>query len=184
MTAAADSSAQPAPLPDFVNLNFLVEEAEREYQSFVIDRSNIVSNTHIDFYGANLNLTPHSDSARYQAALMRQVIAMIDGVAEAADVPIVFMFIPHPFDVTDNYDEWRLDSDRYPNYDARNQIRILEEAARSIDARYLSLYEHFRSTDANGLYFHGGDDHWNGKGQEFAARLMSEWLKELKLQQH
>ena len=78
----------------------------------------------------------------------------------------------------------QLDANRYPQYDSRNQIRILENAAQSIDAPYLSLYDHFRSVNANELYFHGGDDHWNGKGQEFAARLMIEKLRELRLQRH
>jgi hypothetical protein len=171
----------PAPISDFVNLDFLVDQAEREYRDFVVDESDLISNTHMDYYSANLNLTPNSDSARFQSDYMQQVFAKIDGLAEAAGVPLVFMFIPHPFDVTESYDDWQLDRHRFPNYDSRNQIRVLEDAARQMDAPFLSLYDRFRSTDANELYFHGGDDHWNRKGQLLAAQMMAEHLRALGL---
>ncbi len=181
---ASQSSDGPASIPDFINLDFLVEQAEREYRDFVEEKSDLITNTHIDYYSANVNLTPRSDSARFQSEYMRQILARIDATAKDAGVPLVFLFIPHPFDVAENYDEWQLDQSRYPDYDSRNQIRVLEKAAASLKTPYLSLYEPYRATDANKLYFHGGDDHWNRHGQLLAAQLMVRRLHAIGLLAH
>jgi hypothetical protein len=156
--------------------DFLLETADREYRSFVIDRNDVITNTRLDWYGADVSLAPQSDSARYKVALMAAVLRRIRDVAAANAVPLVFLFIPHPVDVTDHYDDWRFDRARYPLYDGRNQTLPLESAARSLGVPYLSLYDVFRAGDANGLYFHRGNDHWNASGQRLAAQTTATYL--------
>lgn len=166
-------------LSDFMNPDFLVEQAEREYRDFVINGNDVVTNTHIDYYSANINLTPFSDSARFQTDLMRQILTKIASLANANDASLIFLFIPHPYDVAEDYDDWGFDHSRYPDYDSRNQIRILEDAAQNLNVPFLSLYDVYQSADANQLYFHGGDDHWNAAGQSLAAELMSDSIRNL-----
>ena len=107
---------------------------------------------------------------------MRAVLRRIRDVVARSGVPLVFLFIPHPFDVTDHYDGWRIDRERFPDYDGRNQTAPLEEAARALGVTFVSLYDAYRASDANSLYFHGGDDHWNAAGQRIAAEMMAEEL--------
>lgn len=168
---AAGAAEQAAKFSDW---NFLLAEAEREYRSFVVERNDIVTNTHVDYYSADVSLQPQSPSARYKVALMRAVLGRIRDVARAQGVPLAFLFIPHPNDVTDQYDDWRpVDRARFPAYDGRNQTAALEDAARALGVPFVNLYEPYRAVDASQLYFRGGDDHWNAAGQRMAAELMA-----------
>ena len=156
--------------------DFLLKQAEGEYRSFVLERDDVVTNTHADYYSAAVSLTPRSASARYEVALMREVLRRIRDVAAQNSIPLAFLFIPDPFDVTDHYDGWRLDRERFPDYEGRNQIAPLENIGRALGVPFVSLYDVYRANDANSLYFHGGDDHWNAAGQRMAAEVMANYL--------
>jgi len=161
---------------DQTNIEFLLKEAEREYQSFIVEGNNIVTNTHVDYYSADVSLEPKSKSARYKIALMKAVMRRIRDVAKQNGTPLVFLFIPHPADVTDHYDSWRIDRKKFSDYDGRNQISPLEDAAQDLQVPYVSLYDIFRQRDANLLYFHE-DDHWNAAGQRLGAEVMANFLQ-------
>jgi hypothetical protein len=169
-------SWRPADYSSNTGVDFLLAEAEREYRSFIVERNDIVTNTHADYYSADVSLTPKSASARYKAALMGAVMGRIRDLARQNGTPLVFLFIPHPVDVADNYDNWRIDRRRFPDYDGRNQTAPLEDAARALGVPFISLYDSFRKAGANSLYFHQNDDHWNGAGQRLAAQLVSDFL--------
>lgn len=160
---------------DQTNIDFLLKEAEREYRSFIVERNDIVTNTHVDYYSADVSLTPRSESARYKIALMRAVMRRIRDVAQQNNTPLAFLFIPHPVDVTDHYDSWLIDRKKYSDYDGRNQTAPLEEMARNLQVPFVSLYDVYRQHDANSLYFHD-DDHWNAAGQQMAAEVMADYL--------
>jgi hypothetical protein len=91
-------------------------------------------------------------------------------------VPLVFLFIPHPVDVAEGYDGWRVDPQRYPGYARRNLVAPLEAAAEALGVPFVSLHDAYSQRDANALYFHGGDDHWNEAGQQLAADLTVAYL--------
>lgn len=162
-------------MDDQTNIEFLLKEAEREYRSFIVEGNSIVTNTHVDYYSADVSLTPRGESARYKIALMRAVMRRIRDVAQQNGTPLAFLFIPHPSDVTDHYDSWLIDRKRFPDYDGRNQIAPLEETARTLRVPFVSLYDIYRQHDANALYFHD-DDHWNAAGQRIAAEVMADYL--------
>lgn len=166
----------PDEAAKFSDWDFLLAEAEREYRSFVVDRNDVVTNTHVDYYSADVSLQPDGASARYKVALMKAVMARLRDVARAQGVPLVFLFIPHPNDVTDKYDWGPVDRTRFPGYDGRNQSAPLEAAARELGVPFLGLYDVYRPVDASRLYFHGGDDHWNAEGQRLAAESMARLL--------
>lgn len=173
LSGAAGQLRARADDPRAASLEFFLAEAEREYRSFVVDRDPVVTNTHMDYYSADVSLTPDSDSAKYKIALMGAVMARVRDVAASNGVPLTFLFIPHPVDVTDRYDDWRIDRARFPGYRPRNQVEPLEAAAKRLGVAYVSLFDAYRAVDANRLYFHGGDDHWNAEGQRMAAELVA-----------
>lgn len=160
-----------------VDSEFLLAEARREYES-LISGSPVVANTHIDYYSADVSLEPNSDSARYKVALMRGVLERLHSIAKNSGTPVVFVFIPHPADLTDNYDWGAVDLSRHPDYNARNQIAPLERFVTDIGNDYVSLYDAFRASEPNKLYLHGGDDHWNPAGQKLAAQLVANYVYE------
>lgn len=168
--------ATPNPGADVTGTDFLLAEAEREYKSFILDRDDVVTNTHADYYSADVSMAPGSASARYKVALMHAVLGRIRDVAARSGVPLAFLFIPHPADVSESNDWGMADRRRFPDYDGRNQIAPLEAAAKSLGVPFLSLYDLYRGRDATALYLHGPDDHWNSAGQALAAKAMAELL--------
>jgi lysophospholipase L1-like esterase len=176
---AAMAARRAAPNEAPVDMAFLLEEARREYESVVVKRDDIVTNTHIDYYSADVSLTPDSPSARYKVALMKAVLQRIAAVAKEHAVPLAFLFIPHPMDLAEGYDAWKpVDRARFPAYDGRNQTAPLEAAAASLGVPYLSLYEPFRAKGPQAHYLRGGDDHWNAAGQQAAAAAMAELVQQ------
>jgi hypothetical protein len=159
-----------------LNMDFLLAESEREYRSY--KRNDDVTNTHVDYYSADVSLKPRSESARLKIRLMTAVLERIRDIAARADVPLVFLLIPHPLDVDlGKAADWgTVDRLRFPEYQARNQIAPLEAAAKALGVPFLSLYDLYRSRGADSVYLHGGDDHWNDAGQAIAASAMTTLL--------
>ncbi|TPV92487.1 MAG: hypothetical protein B7733_25580 [Myxococcales bacterium FL481] len=157
-----------------VDLEFLLAEAEREYQSHAVDGDPTVTNTHVDYYAADVSLTPNSDSARYKVSLMHGVLRRIAAYVGEQGLPLVFVFVPHAGDLSSAYDWPAVDPERFPDYNRRNQVRPLEELAQAEGWLAVSLFDAFQARDVNALYLHGGDDHWNGAGQAYAAELVAE----------
>ena len=176
-----EAGSEGARYEDFTDIDALLAEAGREYRSFVVERNDIVTNTHLDYYSADVSLAPNGASARYKIALMEAVLRRIRDVAAASGVPLVFVFIPHPADVAGQYDDWKVDRVRFPDYDGRNQTAPLERSARSLDVPFVSLYDAFRAADASALYYHAGDDHWNDAGQRLAAELVDRYVSDRRL---
>jgi hypothetical protein len=144
----------------------MLDEAEHEYRSYQQD--NVVTNTHVDIYSADVSLTPERESARFKVRLMAAVLARIRDVAARNDTPLFFVLIPHPGDLPGGYDAWHIDRSRFPQYDGRRQTAALEDAVKTMGVPYLNLYDVFGAHDPNALYLHN-DDHWNEAGQELAA---------------
>lgn len=174
LLGAAPAAAKPGA--EVTGSDFLLAEAEREYKSFVLDNDDVVTNTHADYYSADVSMAPGSASARYKVALMQAVLRRIRDVAARGGVPLAFLFIPHPADVSESSDWGMSDRRRFPGYDGRNQIAPLEAAAQSLGVPFLSLYDLYRAHGAGALYLRGGDDHWNAAGQRLAATAMAELL--------
>ena len=170
----ADAQGKP-------NWPFLLEEAEKEYSSAVTRKDPFVTNTHVDYYSADISLRPDSESARYKVRLMSAVLDHIVSIAAANKTPILLMFVPHPADLSDTYDWGKPDGQLYPDYAERNLIAPLEEFATQRGVPFVSLYDSFKVSNPNSLYLHGGDDHWNAAGQKLAARMVADSVMKVSL---
>jgi hypothetical protein len=153
---------------------FLLAQAAAEFASY--QRDDVVTNTHADFYNADISLDVDSASARYKVRLMRAVLARIVATAKSHDVPLIFLFIPHPSELGE-YDTWRIDRGN-PNYDGDRPVALLESIASELAVPYLSP---MAGHDPNKFYFRGGDDHWNDAGQDLAAQSMARFVTSLGL---
>ncbi len=153
-----------------------LEQKRLEYREAVVDGSTVVTNLFHDYYDADISLAPQSASSEYKIQLMERVVARIKETARSSGVPLVLLIIPSAIDVCDGYDAGRVDLDRFPKYRRSQATDELESMAQDHQIPYINLFPAFRSRDANDLYFHGGDDHWNDAGQSLASSLVANFL--------
>lgn len=147
-----------------------------EYREFVIEGNREVSHLLNDHYDADISLTPDSDSARYKVRFMEAMIERIDETARHYGVPLLLLIIPSPIDVCEDYDGAQVDTRKYPGYRRPTLTTIIEESALRHAIPHINLFPPFRARNANELYFHGGDNHWNDAGQELAAELTANYV--------
>lgn len=148
-------------------------QVQEEYREFVERHDDVVRELLSDPYNADVSLLPGSDSARYKVRMMQAVMQRMAAVAEANDVPLFFVFVPHAIDMTD-HPSGRIDTAKYPQYDPARATAELDAIAQRIGRPYLDLYAPFRAHGADGLYFRDLDDHWNDAGQALAAELAAQ----------
>jgi hypothetical protein len=147
-----------------------------EYRQYVVEGDNVVHELYRDPYNADVSLTPESESARYKIAMMEQIIARMRLTADTQHVPLLFVLIPSPIDVADEHETGEVDPLRYPAYRRSALTDILEQICRRNQIPAVNLFVPFWERGARDLYLKGGDDHWNKRGQDFAAELVSKFI--------
>jgi lysophospholipase L1-like esterase len=154
-----------------------LRQANDEYRQYVIEGDNAVHDLLIDPYNADVSLTPTSASARYQVAVMEQIMRRMNEAAVENNVPLVFLLIPSPIDATDRHESGEVDPVKYPEYKRSTLTDILEQICERNGFRELNLFAPFWQRRTEGLYLGGMDDHWNARGEAYAAELMAEFLR-------
>jgi hypothetical protein len=132
------------------------------------------------YYDADIALQPDSPSARYKIALMEKVFGNLRDVADRAATRLAIVILPAALDVCDHYD-FRVNAQRYPQYDRSRLSSIAEGMALRNGIPYINLFPELRAVDANLYYFHGGDNHWNDAGQAKAAQLLADLIEQRQL---
>lgn len=145
-----------------------------EYREYVVDGDNVVHELLSDPYNADVSLSPSSDSARYRIELLEQIIARMRATTSEMHVPLMFVLIPSPIDVTDEHESGEVDPELHPEYRRSTLTDILEQICRRKQVPAVNLFGPFRERGAGELYLKGVDDHWNEAGEDFAAELVSD----------
>jgi hypothetical protein len=148
-----------------------------EYQQYVIDGDNAVHNLLDDRYSADVSLMPASASARYRIAMMEQIMRRIGETAAKNNVPLAFLLIPSPIDATDGHQMGEVDPVKYPEYKRSTLTDILDQICQRNGLRAVNLFDPFWERRTDGLYLGGFDEHWNARGEAYAAELMGEYLR-------
>jgi hypothetical protein len=152
-----------------------------EYRQYITEGDNAVHDLYSDPYNADVSLTPSSDSARYKVAMMEQIMRRMADVAARSNAALVFVLIPSPIDATDENDSGEVDPAKYPEYRRSTLTDILEQICRKNDLRFVDLFTPFWERRADELYLKGGDDHWNARGQAYAAELVGDFVVDQQL---
>jgi hypothetical protein len=148
-----------------------------EYRRYVVEGDNAVHDLLIDPYNADVSLTPTSASARYKVAMMEQIMRRMQQTAAENNVPLVFLLIPSPIDAADMHEIGEVDPVKYPEYKRSRLTDILVQICQGNSFRAVDLFGPFWQRRADGLYLAGLDDHWNARGEAYAAELMTEFLR-------
>lgn len=157
-----------------------LQQHQDEYQEYVVEGDNVIRMLRSDPYSADISLLPDSPSAQYKLALMDAVIRRISATAQAHDVPLLLLAIPHPMDVLDgSHESGRVDIARYPAYEPSRLTDSIQAMAESQGIDYVNLYQPFRAVDdPAALFLKAGDDHWNDAGQRYAAGILGAHILE------
>ena len=147
-----------------------------EYRQYVIAGDNAVHYLMGGPYDADVSLTPTSESARYKIAMMEQIMRRMAETAKKNAVALVFLLIPSPVDAADTHESGEVDAAKYPEYKRSTLTEILEQICARNGFRAVNLFGPFWERRADDLYLKGMDDHWNPRGQAYAAELVSEYL--------
>lgn len=152
-----------------------------EYEEAVTNRRAEAMLEYPDHPDADVRLEPSSPSALHKVDLMAETLLAIRDAAKARGVPLLLLVVPSAPDVCRGYDTDAADTARFPQYRPDNLTRPIERAADAYAIPYLGLFGPFTATDANALYAHGGDTHWNPAGQALAAKLTARAIVERRL---
>jgi hypothetical protein len=135
-----------------------------------------VHGLYVDPYNADVSLTPTSESARYKIAMMEQIMQRMAAVTARNNAALAFVLIPSPIDVTDEHESGEVDPLKYPEYRRSTLTDILEQICQRNGLRVVNLFDPFWQRRADDLYLKGWDDHWNARGQAYAAELVSQFV--------
>jgi len=174
---------EPDAPTGYAYMDAALHDSQAEYKDYVIDGNNSVKNLLHDLYDADVSLTPNSDSSQYKRTLMDRVIEKMKRVADAHSVPLMLVIVPAPFDIVDNY-AVTVDTKKYPEYRRSELSDIVEGIAQKYDISYVNLYKPFRERGAASLYFVVDNDHWNAAGEQLAADLIADYIKQHHFQTH
>jgi len=169
--------AHPA-LPEPGNTELLrtwLSYHEDEYKNFVVEQDNQVYNLFLDHYDDDVNLYPRSESSLYKRVFMERMMERVQHIASSHGVPLLFLIIPAAYDVVEKWDV-SVDTRVFPEYRRSELTDVLEQIAIKHGLKYLNLFDLFRSHQAEDIYYHKGDDHWNTRGQQLAAGLTEEYI--------
>jgi lysophospholipase L1-like esterase len=153
-----------------------LERSRAEYRSYVIDGNNDVADAFQDHDDSDLRVEPEADGSRHKRKMMAQVLRRIRDTASRQGVPVVVLLIPAALDVCETFDGRRVDPAKYPAYRRSAITDAMAEAAAAAGLPCVDLFPVFREGDANRLYLHETDDHWNAAGQDLAAERMAAYL--------
>lgn len=128
-----------------------------------------------DHYDYDVALQPSSESARYKMRLMDKVIGRMAAAAEEARVPLLLVLLAAKVDICELCSAAPFeaaDLRKYPEYRRSNIVDALARSAEAAGLPYVNLFDSYRDTGADKLYF-VDDGHWNDEGQALAARLVA-----------
>lgn len=154
-----------------------LKACRREYETYVKEGDNVVEEDGFgDHDDTDIRLEPERDHALYKKRLMEEMLRRIKDTVSNRGSTLVLLLIPLAVDACDNYEGRKVDAARYPAYRRSAITDAAAEAATQAGLPYVNLFPVFRTADADRLYLHGNDDHWNDVGQDLAAAAMVDYL--------
>ncbi len=157
-----------------------LEQHIAEYEQYITENNNVVGDLQEDPYTADISILGRTaSSAAYKIRLMEAVLRQMKELLDAESIPVVLVAIPHPIDaLRGEHDTGRVDASVYPGYDSDLLVNSLVSIGTDLDFPTVNLLPHFRAHDPVSLYFRGGDDHWNDKGQALAAGYVADFINQ------
>jgi hypothetical protein len=141
---------------------------EKEYSVYKKSMPKIES---MDHYDIDIALNPEQESSIMKIKLMEEVLKKANDFARSKNIAFLVLIQPSVIDSTKenfslNYEHLQ----KYPNYKRTNLTNAIEKICVSHNIKYINLFEVFKNSSPEQLFFRGVNNHWNDLGQDIAAR--------------
>ncbi len=159
-------------------VDYCLEKCVYEFDTAVTGEQHVI-HAHellLDQYDADIALTSDSASARYKVRLMDRLLGALGDVVRRHDVPLLLLAIPERIDLYPP--EIGVNREKYPHYDPTALTDAIASAASTHGLSCIDLFEPFLADAGADLYFRGSNNHWNDRGQAFAAKLVADRIRE------
>lgn len=134
-----------------------------------------------DHYDLDVAVSPDSESAKVKVRLMEAVLKEAKRMAESKGVEFLVLIQPSVIDLTNNFLISYKDLQKFPGYQKTNLTDAVDNICKANNINRINLFNVFQKNNPGGLFFTGGNNHWNGKGQDIAAREVRRVILEKEL---
>ena len=140
-----------------------------EYEQYLVFDST--PNPFWTHYDLDVATAPSDIASITKINLMEAVLTNAHGFAQSKGVHFFVLIQPSSFDMTMengvlNYEYLK----KYPAYERTNLTATIQNICEKHKIPYLNLFPIFEDNDPETLYFRAGDNHWNDRGQDLAAK--------------
>ena len=130
-----------------------------------------------DHYDIDIALNPGQESSKIQIKLMEAVLKKANNFARSNGIEFLVLIQPSVVDLRKN--NFNLNYEylqKFPHYQKNNLTGAVERICASNNINYINLFDIFKNNNPDKLYFRAGDNHWNDKGQDFAAQVTASFV--------
>lgn len=129
-----------------------------------------------DHYDLDVATNPKAISSKTKIKLLSKLLKEAQNICAENNTNLMVLIQPAVFDLCQNHLFGPKELSTYKDYKTDYLCRIIEQTCQDISIPTLNLYTLFSTLNPSELYFRINDDHWNDKGQKFAAQLMSDYI--------
>ena len=150
--------------------DFLRRRVEQEFQVYASSGPKQYSHF-ADHYDFGVAVDPQAPASKIRIALMAAVLKKARDFADGKGIGFMVLIQPSVIDLTtDNAVLSYEYLQRFPNYHRRNLSSAIQQICNENAIAVVNLFDLFDANDPQNLYFRSGNDHWNDRGQQLAAR--------------
>ena len=128
-----------------------------------------------DHYDLDVAVSPDAESSVMKKKLMAAILIKAKNLAAAKGVKFLVLIQPSVIDLTENFAISYKDLIKYPGYKRTNLTDAIDSICTMNNIHKINLLNVFSGNNPEDLFLKG-DNHWNERGQDVAARETAAYL--------
>lgn len=164
----------PVEADDFIDLYMSV--LKEEYQAYKEKQPQRFSHF-ADHFDLDIAASPDAESSKIKIKLMENILREAKNLAAEKGVEFIVLIQPSVIDSTENFSFSYKDlQKKFPWYKRTNLTDAVDNICNKNDIHGINLFDIFQKNKPEELFFKGGNNHWNKRGQDVAAREVSAYI--------
>lgn len=158
---------------DWIQKHISINEAE--YSVYQQEKPKKYSHF-ADHYDLDVAIFPDAESTTTKKKLMEAILKKAKKIADAKSVGFLVLIQPSVIDLTENFVASYKDLEKYPGYKKRNLTDAVNNICVINNIHKVNLFNVFLKNNPQELFLGGGNNHWNNRGQDIAAKEVASYL--------